>query len=357
MARSEKNLTAVFTDTASAIRAKIGTTETICPLDFADKINAIRPGGMKAFFEAGGKCAYSSKAKSFNGIINYSDTENITDASRMFYQCNELVEAPNMDLSNVTNTSYMFGTCSQLTKVPQLNTSKVKDMSYMFYMCANLKDITLGDTSNVNDMSYMFYMCSYSLKRVKNLDTSWAYNTSNMFAYDYGLTEIPSLNLRRCSNMERMFLQCSSLTTLPEIKTLNGINFKAMFAYCTKLVSVPLLVTDKNKSVDMSETFSGCEKLTSIPAIDARFVTNLYDAFYLCKSLETIHMKDIHVSFDISASTKFTRAALLEIINNLHTIVPTSATPIQTLTMGETNLAKLTDEDKAIATNKGWTLA
>jgi hypothetical protein len=27
------------------------------------------------------------------------------------------------------------------------------------------------------------------------------------------------------------------------------------------------------------------------------------------------------------------------------------------VTMGSTNLAKLTDEEKAIATNKGWTLA
>ena len=54
MARSEKNLTAVFTDTASAIRAKTNTTENICPLDFADKINSIQTGGggMKAFIEA-----------------------------------------------------------------------------------------------------------------------------------------------------------------------------------------------------------------------------------------------------------------------------------------------------------------
>ena len=75
MARSEKNLTAVFTDTASAIRAKTGTTEQICPLDFADKINSIQTGGggtgggMKAYFEAGGKCAYSN-AKSFDDFIS-----------------------------------------------------------------------------------------------------------------------------------------------------------------------------------------------------------------------------------------------------------------------------------------------
>ena len=44
MARSEKNLTTVFTDTADAIRTKKGTSAEICPLDFADEIASI-PGG------------------------------------------------------------------------------------------------------------------------------------------------------------------------------------------------------------------------------------------------------------------------------------------------------------------------
>ena len=57
-------------------------------------------------------------------------------------------------------------------------------------------------------------------------------------------------------------------------------------------------------------------------------------------------------SFDISGSTLYTRDALVEILNNLATV-----TSSRTLTMGSTNLAKLTEDDKAIATAKGWTLA
>ena len=44
--------------------------------------------------------------------------------------------------------------------------------------------------------------------------------------------------------------------------------------------------------------------------------------------------------------------SLMSIINNLATVTTT-----QTLTLGSTNLAKLSSEEKAIATNKGWTLA
>ena len=62
-------------------------------------------------------------------------------------------------------------------------------------------------------------------------------------------------------------------------------------------------------------------------------------------------MTGMKVSFYIDASTKFTREALVEIIGNLAEVTST-----QTLTMGSTNLAKLTDDDKAVATGKGWTL-
>ena len=40
------------------------------------------------------------------------------------------------------------------------------------------------------------------------------------------------------------------------------------------------------------------------------------------------------------------------VINGLQTVTET-----QTLTLGSTNLDKLTEEEKQIATGKGWTLA
>ena len=63
-------------------------------------------------------------------------------------------------------------------------------------------------------------------------------------------------------------------------------------------------------------------------------------------------MTGMKISFDISASEKFEESDLVTILNNIATVTST-----QTLTMGAANLAKLTDAEKAIATNKGWTLA
>ena len=108
---------------------------------------------------------------------------------------------------------------------------------------------------------------------------------------------------------------------------------------------------DASDVANMSNMFYNLPNLTGVPSMDAGNATDLSNAFYGCSSLATISMYGMKVSFDISASTKFTREALVEILNNLASV---SAT--QTLTMGSTNLTKLTDDDKAIATGKGWTL-
>ena len=59
-------------------------------------------------------------------------------------------------------------------------------------------------------------------------------------------------------------------------------------------------------------------------------------------------MTGMKLSFDISASTQFEESDLVTILNNLATVTSTKK-----LKMGSKNLAKLTDDEKTIATNKG----
>lgn len=132
--------------------------------------------------------------------------------------------------------------------------------------------------------------------------------------------------------------------------TSNVTNMYDMFYNCQNLTSIPQLNT--SNVTNMYGMFHNCQNLTSIPQFDTSNVENMNDMFYGCRKLKEIHMTGMKVSFDISVSTKFTREALVEILNNIATVTSTKK-----LTMGATNLAKLTDEDKAIATNKGWQLA
>lgn len=151
-------------------------------------------------------------------------------------------------------------------------------------------------------------------------------------------------------NMESMFFGCSFLTTVPLFDTSNVWTMGNMFNKCSRLTTVPLFNT--SNVTTMAGMFQDCSKLTTIPAFDASKVTTMVNIFKNCSNLEEIHMTGIKASLDIHWSTKFTREALVEILNNLATVENEPA-----FTMGSTNLDKLTDEDKAIATNKGWLLA
>lgn len=243
------------------------------------------------------------------------------------------------------------------TNVPQDNTLKklldaTKSCYYLFneYKGTSVDDlIQPNDTENVTNMISMFRECS-NLTTIPQLDTS---NVTNMYGMFYNcskLTTIPQLNTSKVDNMNSMFYYCSSLESIPLLDTGNVTNMYGMFNNCFALTAVPQFNT--SKVTNMSSMFNWCKKLTVIPQWDVSNVTNMSNMFFYCSGLKSILMTGMKVSFDISASTKFERTDLLIILNNLATVTKT-----QTLKMGATNLAKLTDEDKLIATNKGWTLA
>ena len=207
-----------------------------------------------------------------------------------------------------------------------------------------------SDTKNVTDMAYMFYYCP-NLTTIPQLDTSNVTNMQSMFSSCSSLKTIPKLDTSKVTNMYEMFYECSSLTTIPQLDTSNVTSMEYMFSYCPNLTTIPQL--DTSSVTSMRNMFSSCSKLTTIPQFDTSKVTSMFLMFTSCSSLTAIHMININVNFNISSSTKFTREALVEIIGNLK--AQTSGS--KTLTIGSTNLAKLTDEDKAVATGKGWTLA
>ena len=202
-----------------------------------------------------------------------------------------------------------------------------KSTYYLFY---NYKGtnidglIDYGSTANVTNMGSMFYSCT-------------------------NLTSIPALDTSKVTNMSSMFYKCANLTSIPLLDTSMVNNMNSMFNGCTSLTTIQKL--DTSSVTDMSSMFYNCGNLTTIPELDASSVTNMDNIFYNCSNLTEIHMKGIKQGFDIHYSTLFTREALVEILNNLARLSFS-----RTLTMGETNLAKLTDEDKQIATSKGWNL-
>ena len=216
---NKNNIDSVFADIANSIRAKKGTTNPIQPINMAEEIDDIVTGitpsgkinitnteeinvtnyetaqvvdsnlsaenikeGVSILGKVGtfkGSSSESTLKKlldatkssyglfhecdmaniNVNDLINYSDTENVTNMGSMFSGCSTLQTIPQLDTSNVTDMSYMFSHCTILETIPLLDTSKVKTMQYMFGDCSKLQTIPLLDTSSVTNMSWMFTYC------------------------------------------------------------------------------------------------------------------------------------------------------------------------------------------------------
>ena len=186
--------------------------------------------------------------------------------------------------------------------------------------------ISYMDTSNVTNMDSTFYGCS-NLTNIPPLYTPKVTTMRNMFQDCRNLTSVPMLDTSKVTEMGNMFSGCSKLTTIPKFDTSNVTNMNGMFAYCSNLTTVPELDASKVDWAYFSNIFSGCKKLTSIG----------------------LHGFVSPISID---STALGHDALVAFLNQAGI-----ATSGASITMGSAKLALLSDEEKAIATNKGWTLA
>ena len=186
------------------------------------------------------------------------------------------------------------------------------------------------DTSTVTDFSY--------------------FGKNNRFGTGEILT---GLNTKSGTNFNGMFSNCTNLTTIPQLDTSNGTSFSGMFDNCSNLTTILQLNTSKGTFFSMM--FNNFRSLTTIELTSFVSSDNI---FYNCSALENLTITGtITVNnnyLNLSYSPKLTVDSLMSVINAL---ADNTGKTTYTVTLGATNLAKLTDEQKQIAIDKNYTLA
>ena len=170
------------------------------------------------------------------------------------------------------------------------------------------------------------------------------------------------------------------LTVVRKLDTSKVKNFKGAFSECSEITELDLSTWDVSSATNMYNMFYRNEKLESLDLStwDVSSVENMGSMFYMNKKLKSLDLsswdvgnvirfdsfctfcsalEDFKAPKNIKTSIKFDFSglinyeSLMSIINNLAPVETT-----QTLTLGSDLLNKLSAEDIAIATQKGWTV-
>lgn len=148
-----------------------------------------------------------------------------------------------------------------------------------------------------------------------------------------------------------MFMKCSNLVKITFNNNITDIGASA-FDMCTALkkIVIPNSVTALGYAA-----FGRCTAMTDLTILNTiKYIGNM--AFNSCTSLTNVTLGDGFNcnNLDLSVSTRYSVDTLVAMLTALADRTGQTA---YTLTLGTTNLAKLSNEQKAIATDKNWTLA
>ena len=300
-------------------------------------------------------------------------------------------------------TNYYFSGCTNLKKATILNTlSDGGCGSYVFNGCTNLREVVLPN--NIRKIGANMFNGNTSLTNI-NIPTSLTSIESNAF---YGCTKLTSVIISenasytlgqyafqssgvtdacvadimshassveshifdKCNSLENvevkyfgsnMFSNCIKLKTAKSNRAISSGTGNNVFYNDKALESV--ILADGTTIIGMA-VFYGCTSLktvylsSSITTATNSSLTSTSSSYYIfqgCTALEDVQLgQDWNMSLRLNVSNNLTVDSMVAMFNSLKDLTGDTA---KTLTLGSTNLAKLTDEQKAIAINKNWTLA
>ena len=177
-----------------------------------------------------------------------------------------------------------------------------------------LPPVTISGTS----AEYLFY--SFPLPEHPDISANNQITNINGLFYYAQITKVKPFDTSKCTTADSLFGYCYSLQKIPRLNFENIAHITSMCNYCSSL-----------------EIVGGFENLGK--AYDPTYGANVL--FY---------------GLDLSYSKKLTHESLMNVINNLYDIA-SKGVATQKLIIGNDNKAKLTAEEIAIATNKGWNVS
>lgn len=254
-----------------------------------------------------------------------------------------------------TISSSAFSGCTKLTSINLTDNLATIDNS-AFYSCTSLSSVIVSENASYTIGQYAFQASGVTDDCVKSIVLHASSVNTHIFDKCVSLTDVDVDYF-----WTNMFSNCSNLKTAKCTRALSSGTGNNVFYNDKALESV--ILADGTTIIGMG-IFYGCTSLktvylpSSITTATNNCLTSTsssYYAFYNCTALEDVKLgQDWNMSLNLNVSNKLTVESMLAMFESLKDLTGETT---KTLTLGNVNLNKLTDEQKEIATSKNWTLA
>ena len=294
----------------------------------------------------------------FNNCSNLTTVilpNNATKLDDYMFNGNTSLTNINIPISLISIGSSAFNGCTKLTSISIPDNVTTIGAS-AFYNCTNLTSVIISENANYTLGQYAFQSTGVTDACVTDIIS----HASSVYGYIFD----------KCNSLENvevdffwtnMFSNCSNLKTAKNNRAISSGTGNNVFYNDKALESVILA---DGTTIIGTAVFYGCTSLktvylpSSITTATNSSLTSTsssYYIFYNCTALEDVQLgQDWNMSLRLNVSNNLTVDSMVAMFNSLKDLTGDTA---KTLTLGSTNLAKLTDEQKEIATSKNWTLA
>ena len=290
-----------------------------------------------------------------NVIIDDSNLTNIANAIRNNYDTSDTYKPREMSTA-INNNAGNIKTTLETLSTPSVQNPTTND--YLTQLTTDKGTLktnleTKGITNLTNDMSF-----TDLVPKVLEIPSGEIKYMQDLFKNNLRYEEFEDMKdlLHNPFTMKSMFQGSTQFReiVLPKMKfrhngetsiQYNYGTMQACFDGCTNLTKLDMSEFDMSDVENLWYCFGDMSGL-----VDLKWGTNYGKAF-------TQGANNNNYMIDLSSHRNLTHDSLMSVINNVIDLTVEKPNQVpQKISLGSTNIAKLTSEEIAIATNKGWTV-
>lgn len=311
--------------------------------------------------------------------LSSSPLKNLQETFTYMNVLNEIIGLNNLDVSQVTTLYRTFryfnnnvGSTIETIDLSSWNYSNVTNFCDMFRN-AKITTVEMNENININDANLAYAFFESTVTNINNLNIVES-------TYSNKATRPLEATFNKCSNLLQItsknkwiihsglyytFAVTPKLVAIPEIEFhAHNVSYKDTLEYafsnCNSIenINISIIYDDNNVTLYTIGCFNNCKKLKTITGnLDLSNLYNFSNMFSGCTSLERIETNgQIAKNLKSNQTLDLSASAVFDIASFISSLAANTSGYTRTIKLNSTVYSGITEETKALATQKSYTL-